>query len=162
MPHHHLLPPQSNTQNEIQPHQKGTKVCCTHGPHFLLQPQSPRPKTRFHHLVINIPGRRRASGNNYTITYGCKCTLCPHTNARAHIYISPWSSLTLFQGRVSLMHAPRLRGMWWMCWTAGEILHWKYFNILTVEFVSRLLDYCQIPVRGLLSPQAMRVELVLR
>lgn len=134
--------PKTTLKMRVNPITKDT-LLHARPPNFLLQPQSPRPKTRFHHLVINIPGRRRASGNNYTITYGCKCT---------STYISSWSSLPLFQDQVSLIHVPRLQGMWWMCWVDGEILRWKYFNILTVEFVSRLLDYCQILVWGLLSP----------
>ncbi len=70
-----------HTKWELTPSKR--MVSYTQGPHFLLQPQPPRPKRGFHHLVINILWKRRASGNNYAITYECKCTISAQNTQKA-------------------------------------------------------------------------------
>lgn len=69
-----------------------------HSLHFLLQCQPLRP-TKFHQLVINIRGKRGASGSNYSITYGCKCTLRLHenTHTHTHLYITMSNSSPLLR-----------------------------------------------------------------
>lgn len=122
------------------------------GPHFLFQPQPPGPKRRFHHLVINILGKRRASGNNYAIMYGGKCTLCPHKNTQMHehIYISMIGSSSL--PRSGYSHARNTAAVDVMnVLDGGQILHLKYFNFvfcIPTEFLpsSMFLNFCEILV----------------
>lgn len=52
----------STTSNTIK--QEESPTC------ILPQLQPPGPKRWFHRLVINIPGKGAASGNNYWIKYG--------------------------------------------------------------------------------------------
>lgn len=94
---------------------------CAPLPHFLPQCQPLRP-TKLHHLVINILGKRGASGNNYSIMYECKCTLPPHKNTHicTRAYTSLWSTLPLFQDQITFIHLIQLEWKQWMCWLAHK------------------------------------------
>lgn len=116
-----------------------------HDPHFLFQPQPLRPKGRFHHLVINILGKSGASGNNYSIIYGRKCTLCPHKNTRMdkHIYINMIYSSSL--PRSGYSHTFNTTGVSTECvgWR-GELLHLEYSRCwlsLLAKFVVYIFLY---------------------
>lgn len=120
-------------KTRVNPHQKERSPSCVPPlPHFLPQCQPLRP-TKLHHLVINILGKRGASGNNYSIMYECKCTLPPHKNTHicARAYTSLWSTLPLFQDQITFIHLIQLEWKQWMCWLAhkrSEIQLWWVFS----------------------------------